>query len=655
MLTYPRKALTLSIALALSSGSFVAGCEHRSAPELLTLTELTPSEVDVGDRVDVLGLELPSGDVHEARVTFRGTLARPGRAPLVNQTIEVDGAQVSPDRVSFVLNEGLAERFTGSGEDAIHTTFRGSVEVSLPGAASSTPVVGTLKGQTTIDFVPRAPRRAIEEDRARETHASLDFLGLELREPAPGQGLSVTSVRTGSPAARAGVLAEDRVVGFEGVRARVASDIIPSGAERAPVIELLRGDEHLEKAVDIEGYRSDATRDLLEAVLVLGSLALVIVLLGTRPARALSWLERRLERGVLRHRRDSGGLFARFSAFLRSIVRGDSPGQQPSTLSTMAPLIVFVGVSATFAMIPFCELRRRAELDVGILYLLSLTSLFTMALITGGWDAERKWTPIGGLRAALRVLVCELPAAAAIAAVVLVTGSLRLRDITLAQVGSGGGPLESGSWPWTWLAVRSPQLFLLFIMFFGTVLVEGRGPNAKPKDREQARAGRDEIIELDGALAQLTSFRRAAFFFAEWSSVFLMCGIGSALFLGGWYVPGVSAQQHETSAMLQVCGAVLFLLKSWGLVGIVIAVRAALPKIRVEVVVGIGLRYVSPIALVCLGITALEAAYPLVPTAELMVSLVTLAATATLVVLFALSLRRGAAVGRPKTSVNAFL
>ncbi len=654
MLTYLRKALTLSIALTVSSGFFVAGCEHRSAPELLTLTELTPSEVDVGDRVDVLGLELPSGDVHEARVTFRGTLARPGRAPLVNQTIEVDGAQVSPDRVSFVLNEGLAERFTGSGEDAIHTTFRGSIEVSLPGAASATPVIGTLKGQTTVDFVPRAPRRAIEEDRERETHASLDFLGLELSEPTPGQGLAVTSVRAGSPAERAGVLAQDRVVGFEGVHARVASDIIPSGAERAPVIELVRGDERLEKAVDIEGYRSDATRDLLEAVLVLGSLALVIVLLGTRPARALSWLERRLERGVLRHRRESGGLFARFSAFLRSIVRGDSPGQRPSTLSTMAPLIVFIGVSATFAMIPFCELRRRAELDVGILYLLSLTSLFTMALITGGWDAERKWTPIGGLRAALRVLVCELPAAAAIAAVVLVTGSLRLRDITLAQVGSGGGPLESGSWPWTWLAVRSPQLFLLFIMFFGTVLVEGRGPSAsKPKDREQARGA--EIVELDGALAQLTSFRRAAFFFAEWSSVFLMCGIGSALFLGGWYVPGVSAQQHEASVMLQVCGALLFLLKSWGLVGIVIAVRAALPKIRVEVVVGIGLRYVGPIALACLGITALEAAYPLVPTAELMVSLVTLAATATLVVLFALSLRRGAAVGRPKTSVNAFL
>ncbi len=638
-------------ALACVALSLSAGCGRRATPELLTLTEVTPSEVDVGDRVDVLGLELPSGEVHEARVTFRGTLARPGRAPLADQVIEIDGAQVSPDRVSFVLGDSLAERFTGKGADAVHTTFHGTIEVALPSVASATPVVGSLKGETTMDFVPHTPRRSVEEDRQRESSAALDFLGVELGASEPGRGVVVVAVREGSPAARAGITEQDRIVGFEGVHVLGPGDVVPSGVERAPIVEIARGDERLDRTVDIEGYRSDATRDLLGAVVVLGTLAVVLLLLGTSPARLLAWLERRLERGLSRHRRDGGSLPSRLGAFVRSVVGGRS--ESAGTLTTLAPWIVFVGVSVTFALIPIVELRHRAELDVGILYLLSLTSLVTVALVTGGWDAERAWSPLTGLRAALRVLACELPAALSIAAVVLVTGSLRLRDITLAQVGTGGGLAECGSWPWTWLSVKTPQLFLLFALFFATVLVEGRG---SPSRAPGSLAAPAELSAIDSPrVAAIVSFRRAAFFFAEWSNVFLMCGVASALFLGGWYVPGVSAQEHEVSGSLQVLGTLLFLAKSWALVGLVVAVRAALPKIRAEVVISLAARYVLPFAATCLALTAVEALYPPVPTVELMVSLVTLAATVTLAGLFALSLRRGVQAGRAKASVNAFL
>jgi NADH-quinone oxidoreductase subunit H len=633
------------------------GCERRATPELLTLTEVTPSEVDVGERVDVLGLELPSGEVHEARVTFRGSLKRPGRATLGDQVIEVEGAQVSPDRVSFVLGDSLAERFLGKADDAAHTTFHGTVEVAMPSVQSATPVIGTLKGQTTIDFVPRAPRKAVEEDRARESQAALEFLGVELGGVEHGRGVEVLAVREGSPAARAGVEAHDRIVEFEGVRVLSAGDVLPSGVDRAPSLGLLRGDERIDRTVDIEGFRSDATRDLLGAVVILGTLLVVLLALGTKPARALSWVERRLERGLARHRREGGHAGSRLVGFVRSVVRG-STAPKAGALAVIAPVVVFFGVSATFALIPIVELRRRAELDVGILYLLSLTSLVSMALVTGGWDAERAWTPLAGLRAALRVVVCELPAALAICAVVMLTGSLRLRDITLGQVGSGASWAESGSFPYTWYAVKSPQLFLLFLLFFTTVLVEGRGSiAARPDDKTRpASISGAGLGALDSASpASISSFRRAAFFFAEWSSVFLMCGIGSALFLGGWYVPGVSAQEHEVSTAWQALGTLLFLVKSWGLVALVLAIRTALPKVRAEALVGLGLRVGLPISLVCLGLTAVSALYPFVPTVELMIGLVTLSSTIVISAAFVWSVARGAAAGRAKASANALL
>src|SRR3954463_3024442 len=104
-----RHALPL-LFLACLVGLF--GCASSSAaPELLNVIDVAPREVDIGDRIEVLGTNLPTGEVKEAKVVFTGDLRRPGQSPLEGQEITVEKAQISSDKVSMIFTEGLQSRF----------------------------------------------------------------------------------------------------------------------------------------------------------------------------------------------------------------------------------------------------------------------------------------------------------------------------------------------------------------------------------------------------------------------------------------------------------------------------------------------------------------------------------------------------------------
>lgn len=602
-------------ALALVS----AGCAtERAVPELITLTELVPRRVSAGDLVEVRGVGLPVGDVGYARVIFRGALHRPAERPMPAQTIEVENAKLERDKVTFEVTEELLDRFTGSGDEALHTTFRGSVEVWLPGAASALPVHGSVRGISVLEIDPRAPRRAVVEERARHASEAHAFLGLDL-EPAGGEGLTVKAVREGSPAARAGLLKDDIIVTFAGVSAFDATDVVPSGRERAAPVAVVRGGERKELSIDVTGYRGDSAREAVGAAAVLGALALLLLFLGTRMATPLSWLSHRLERAAALRAARGGWLLG----LVRQATRTESAAGR-SVLAAAAPLLVFAGATATFAILPYYELRGRSEVDVTLLYLVSVTSLATMSIITGG-ASEASAGIRGRLRALATVVVCELPAACALGAVVLSTGSVRATDIAAAQAATQGTFLETGGVPWHWNAVKSPLLFALFACFFLTVLVDGGSASRSLQgaDAESASAG--------------VSFRRGAFLFAEWANVLVMCAIGAVTFLGGWYVPGYAVHEHAHSGSLVALGIGCFLLKCWALAALVLLLRAALPLLSPAALMRAGYRAVLPLAAVGLGGAAFVARYPMLPAVERATAFATLAALAVLLGIVAAS------------------
>ncbi|MGK3999536.1 NADH-quinone oxidoreductase subunit NuoH [Sorangium sp. So ce1024] len=649
----PRGFLPCLLALLALLGA--AGCDRsRTAPELLNVIDVVPREVDLGDRIEILGTNLPTTVAREAVVTFRGTLRRPGQAPLTGQRIEIDGAQISPSKVSLVFSEGLQARFAGRGDDAVHTTFHGDVVVEIPATTrGGLPVAGTVRG-VTIDFIPPTPRRAVIEAREKEGARALAFLGLEVAaESPPSGGLVVTGVRDGSPASRARIAPGDVITSFEGVKVLSRGDVIPSGHERLSAVGVRRGDAApSEVRISTEGFHASAPTDLLGAGIILGVAAAIILLFMAPTAGIITWVERRvsarMQSRIGPNRAGPQGFLVWIADGIKSILKEDViPAESDRALFRLAPYLVFVGVSATFVVMPFGQYLIAADLDIGILFVIAVTSLVTIGLMTGGWASNNKWSLLGGIRSAAQIISYEIPGAVAIVCIVMMTGSLRLQDIIGAQGGTGASFLDVGGWPWYWFVFRNPITFALFFLYFTTALAEG---NRAPFDLPEAES---ELVA--GYSTEYSGMRYLFFFFAEWANVFVMCGIASALFLGGWQIPGVSPAQQEGSFGLQLLGVFLFLLKSWLLVFVVIWIRWTLPRVRIDQMMNLCWKWFVPLSFGAFALTALWMVIGVGKTVQLVISVVTFAVWAYLLVHFIRRVQYNLRQAKVALHLNPFL
>lgn len=595
--------LLLTVLLALLCWS----CQAPDSANLLNVIDVAPRDVEVGDTIEILGSSLPSGDVKHASVTFDGVLFRPGE-PGIDFETTVEGAKPSPDKVSFTFTEGLQTKFCGAAEAAAHTTFRGDIIVRFPPNAEGAPgVQGKVLG-VTLDFRPPSARRVVIEARAKQGAAALEHLGItpdQVNAPASG-GLTIAAIRPSSPADKVGLLPGDVLTSFGGVNVTSIADIVPASGKRLAEITVARGKESVTRQISVSGYNAGSVPDdILAALLVLGIATIIILLFMAPTAGIITWVERRvsarMQSRIGPNRAGPQGFLVWIADGIKSIMKEDIiPVETDQWLFRLAPYLVFIGVSATFVVMPFGQYLIAADLDIGILFVIAVTSLVAIGLMTGGWASNNKWSLLGGIRAAAQVISYEIPAAVAIVCIVMMTGSLSMQDIILAQGGPGvvgDSRLLMGGWPWYWYVFRNPVTFALFFLFFTTALAEG---NRAPFDLPEAES---ELVA--GYSTEYSGMRYLFFFFAEWANVFVFCGIASALFLGGWQIPGVAPSEQETSLGLQIFGAFLFLLKSWVLIFIVIWIRWTLPRVRIDQLMNLCWKWFVPLSFAAFLLSAL--------------------------------------------------
>jgi NADH-quinone oxidoreductase subunit H len=299
-----------------------------------------------------------------------------------------------------------------------------------------------------------------------------------------------------------------------------------------------------------EGLRGRAADRPARRGIILGIAAAIIMLFMAPTAGIITWVERRvagrMQSRIGPNRAGPQGFLVWLADGVKSIIKEDIiPTESDQWLFRLAPYLVFMGVSATFVVMPFGQKLIAADLDIGILFVIAVTSLVTIGLMTGGWASNNKWSLLGGIRSAAQIISYEIPAAVAIVCLVMMTGSLRLQDIIGAQGGTGRHVLDVGGWPWYWYVFRNPITFGLFFLYFTTALAEGnRGPFDLPEAESELVAGYS---------TEYSGMRYLFFFFAEWANVFVMSGIASALFLGGWQIPGRLARaargEHRLAAL----------------------------------------------------------------------------------------------------------
>ena len=248
------------------------------------------------------------------------------------------------------------------------------------------------------------------------------------------------------------------------------------------------------------------------------------------------------------------------------------PGSVDKLLFKMAPFIVFLGAFAAFVVLPFGASSFVTDLNIGILYIIAVSSLSVIGIIIAGWASNNKYSLYGSMRAAAQVVSYEIPAAIAIMTVIIFVGSLSMVDIVKAQE---GGILN-------WFLFRNPFLFLAFIVYFIASLAE---VNRTPFDLPEAES---ELVA--GYHTEYSGMRFAFFFLAEYANMFLVASVATTLFLGGWAAP--------ISVLQFIPGPVLFFVKALLLIFIQMWMRWSLPRLRVDQLMYINWKVLLPISFV---------------------------------------------------------
>ncbi|MCE3233734.1 MAG: nuoH [Rickettsiaceae bacterium] len=244
------------------------------------------------------------------------------------------------------------------------------------------------------------------------------------------------------------------------------------------------------------------------------------------------------------------------------------PTKSNKLLFLLAPVITFVLALVGWAVIPFSEGMVLANINVGVLYLLAISSLGVYGIIIAGWASNSKYAFLGAIRSASQMVSYEVSIGFVLITVLLIKGSLNLTEIVLHKTS----------------LIENILLFPMMIVFFISILAE---TNRHPFDLPEAEA---EIVA--GYNVEYSSMAFALFFLGEYANMILMSGITSILFLGGWLPPfGIEALQF-------IPGFVWFALKISLLLFVFIWVRAALPRYRYDQLMRLGWKVFLPLTLV---------------------------------------------------------
>ena len=315
--------------------------------------------------------------------------------------------------------------------------------------------------------------------------------------------------------------------------------------------------------------------------LVFGLLTLMIFVAPF--AGIISWVERRIAARIMDrvgpNRVGPQGFFQWIADGIKSLLKEDIvPTEADSVLFRLAPYLVFAGMFAAFVAIPFSSSLIVADLDVGIFYIIAITSIVVVGILMSGWASNNKFSLLGGMRSAAQIVSYEIPAGLAILSVVFLSGSLSMQGIIKAQ----------GAYPWEWFLFQNPFMPIAFIGLFISALAEG---NRTPFDIPEAES---ELVS--GYSTEYSGMRFVFFYFEEWANIYLIAAVGTTLFLGGWQIPaGVREWAAGVSFILpHLLEFITFFLKASVIIFVVIQLRWTVPRVRVDQLMSICWKYLTP-------------------------------------------------------------
>ena len=313
-----------------------------------------------------------------------------------------------------------------------------------------------------------------------------------------------------------------------------------------------------------------------------------VALLTLLERRVCAWMQDRLgpnrvgPQGILQPAADG----------LKNFLKEEtSPAMADKALFTLAPIVSFVPALLTFGVIPFASpLPTKwgvvpmvvADLPVGFLYILAISSLGVYGIVLAGWSSNNKYALLGGLRASAQMISYEIALGMSTVAVLLLAGNVTLSQV-IAQQQQG-----------LWFVI---PLTLAFIIFFISALAE---TNRLPFDLPEAEG---ELIA--GYHTEYSSMKFSMFYIVEYSNMVTASALMATLFFGGWDIPLTSWDSTgEPTVVKTLATMAVFGLKTFSFLFTYIWVRWTLPRFRYDQLMALGWKVLLPLALVYITMIA---------------------------------------------------
>jgi NADH-quinone oxidoreductase subunit H len=284
------------------------------------------------------------------------------------------------------------------------------------------------------------------------------------------------------------------------------------------------------------------------------------------------------------------GLLQTVADLLKLLQKEDIvPAAADRILFKAAPILIFIVIFAGFSVIPLSPAWTGAELQTGVFFLLAIVSLDVIGIIVAGWSSGNKYSSLGAFRAVAQIVSYEVPLTLAVLCVAMFNNTLDLQKISIAQTSDLG--LVG------WNVVQMPFLFIAFIIFFIASLAES---NRAPFDLPEAES---ELIA--GYHTEYSGFRFAIVMLAEYAMMLLVSMLGSVLFFGSWNTPLPNIGSFELASMTTgpVWGIVWLVTKTIILTILQIWVRWTYPRVRIDQLMNLSWKYLTPAGLILIIIT----------------------------------------------------
>ena len=300
------------------------------------------------------------------------------------------------------------------------------------------------------------------------------------------------------------------------------------------------------------------------------------------------------------------GMMQPFADILKLLFKEElRPKGADKLLFTLAPVLAVVTAFAAFSTVPFggettlFGLLQQpmklgvADVNVGVLVIFAVTSMGVYGIVLAGWSSNSKYALFGGLRASAQMISYELSYATALAAIIMLAGSMSVREMVDAQTG-----YWLGGWIPKWYLFIQPVGFIIY--FIAGVAETNRAPFDFPEAEQELVAGFN---------TEYSSVRFALFPQAEYINMVTVAAVATDLFLGGWH--GLLPIHTPLDSLIEQwnVGWLVFLAKIGGILFFYIWMRWTVPRYRYDQLMKFGWKYLFPASVINLLVTAAMVLY----------------------------------------------